>query len=197
MPSTTVPAYAYWAGHSYYPSLLDPLGTADLLLLGILPIVLLTLILGFRFWVFRRKQAKLQRWHGHMVRKLDEFKQARREGRQDELDDLTFSANDIHEAEAELKRGHHQGVFFALGFSVLALLLSLCLALIATSWAHWWLEGGYKCATTDQPVYNQLDPDGHQQTTFGGRVNLCAPGLFTHPWLFVSHPKEAIRETLY
>ena len=62
MPNTTVPAYAYWAVQPYFHSMTDPQGTADVVaLFGVLGALVLLAIIGFRFWAFRRKQARLQR----------------------------------------------------------------------------------------------------------------------------------------
>lgn len=200
MPNTTVPAYAYWAVQPYFHSMTDPQGTADVVaLFGVLGALVLLAIIGFRFWAFRRKQARLQRWHGWMVRKLDEFKQARRVGREHELDDLTFSAADIQETETELRHGRRVGHYYTAAFTVLGLFLALCIWMIVTCWGQWWLEGGYQCtdAVPGQIVTNQLDPEGLQQTMLGGRVNVCALGMFTHPLTSVGNLKMFIRETLY
>ena len=54
MLSTTVPAYAYWAGHSYYPTLLDPQGTASLAMVVLVFVLVALALLSFRFWIHRK-----------------------------------------------------------------------------------------------------------------------------------------------
>ncbi|MBJ9920697.1 MULTISPECIES: hypothetical protein [Burkholderia] len=200
MLSTTVPANAFWVGPSFVPSLLDPMGTADLAAVGIFVVLVIMALLSYRFWVFRRQHAIHVHNHAWMTNKLEQFKQARRDGRQHEGDDLDFSPADVRKLEWDIRAERRHGHFFVAGLAFLGLLAALCIWVFAIAWANWWVEGGYQCnASGTQPniVYNQLDPEGLQTNVLGQRVNLCSPGIFTQGAQFFANPKQAIREALY
>ncbi|MCA8287651.1 hypothetical protein [Burkholderia vietnamiensis] len=200
MQSTTVPAYAYWAGQSYIPSLLDPAGTAALVVIALVVVLTVMALVALRYLIFRRRHAVHVHNHEWMTNKLEQFKQARRDGRQQEGDDLDFSPADVKKLAWDIRAERRHGHFFVAGLAFLGLLAALCIWAFAICWAHWWVEGGYRCNAPGTPpniVYNQLDPEALQTTQVGGRVNLCAPGIFTQGAQFFAHPKQAIREALY
>ena len=201
MQSTTVPSAAYWAGHSYVPSLLDPAGTAALVVLMLVAVLTVLALGAFRYWIFRRRHAIHVHNHEWMTNKLEQFKQARRDGRQHEVDDLDFSPADVQKLAGDIRAERRHGHLFVAGFAFLGLLAALGFWMITICWANWWVEGGYQCNAPGTPpnavVYNQLDPEALQTTQVGGRVNLCAPGIFTQGGQFFANPKQAIREALY
>ncbi|HDR9217494.1 TPA: hypothetical protein QDB35_000163 [Burkholderia vietnamiensis] len=201
MLSTTVPAYAYWAGRSYVPSLLDPAGTAALVVtIQVVVLTVMTLI-ALRYWIFRRRHAIHVHNHEWMTNKLEQFKKARRDERQHEVDDLDFSPADVQKLAMDVRAERRHGHIFVAAFAFLGLLAALGFWMIAICWANWWVEGGYQCNASGTPpnavVYNQLDPEALQTTQVGARVNLCAPGIFTQGGQFFAHPKQAIHEALY
>ncbi len=201
MQSTTVPAYAYWAGHSYYPTLLDPQGTASLAMVVLVALLVVLPTLSYRFWIHRKRRTLLQNNLDYMVRTWDAYRLARREGReqQQQVEPPNFQPGDIEQTEWKLKDCRRHGYFFIAGFAVLGLFATVLLATMAMSWGHWWIEGGYQCSALGPGavVYDQLDPQGIQTDQVGHRMNLCAPGIFTQGAQFFAHPKQAIHEALY
>ncbi|HIH2744678.1 TPA: hypothetical protein ACYLN4_000336 [Burkholderia lata] len=200
MLSTTVPANAFWVGPSFVPSLLDPMGTGGMAAIGLFVVLVIMALLSFRFWVFRRLHAIHVHNHAWMTNKLEQFKQARRDGRQPEGNDLDFSPADVRKLEWDIRVERRHGHFFVAGLAFLGLLAALCIWVFAIAWANWWVEGGYQCNAPGTPpniVYNQLDPEGLQTNVLGQRVNLCSPGIFTQGAQFFANPKQAIREALY
>lgn len=201
MLSTTVPAYAYWAGQSYVPSLLDPAGTAALVVIALVVVLTVMALVALRYLIFRRRHAVHVHNHEWMTNKLEQFKQARRDGREHEGDDLDFSPADIKKLAWDIRAERRHGHFFVAGLAFLGPLAALCIWAFAMCWANWWVEGGYQCNAPGTPakavVYNQLDPEALQTTQVGGRVNLCAPGIFTQGRQFFANPKQAIHEALY
>ncbi|HDR9236655.1 TPA: hypothetical protein QDB43_000340 [Burkholderia vietnamiensis] len=196
MLSTTLPAFAYWATPKFYSSLQDPQGTADLLLIVLAGLFFVALAIGLEFWRFHKRHHVREKNLQWMIDRMEAFTQARREGRTEQMDPLDFTKNDIWKLEQDVKRDRRNRFVIVGGLSLVGMLVALCLAVIVICWGHWWIEGGYKCDGAVQPVHNQLDPEGIQQTVLGGRVNLCSPGLFTHADVFFGNPKNAIRETL-
>lgn len=199
MQSTTVPAYAYWAGHSYYPSLLDPQGTASLVMLVLMGLLVVLPTLSYRFWNHRNVRARRQNNLDYMNKTWDAYTKARKAGPEQQVQAPDFQPGDIQKTEWSLKESRRNGYIYIALFSVLGLFAALLLATMAMCWGHWWIEGGYQCSALGPGavVYNQLDPEGLQTTVLNGHVNLCAPGIFTQGAQFVAHPKQAIHEALY
>ncbi|MCA8162013.1 hypothetical protein [Burkholderia cepacia] len=182
MLSTAVPAYAYWAGNLYIHTIFDPQETANRVAF-IVPFILAAMAyLGLRMHFVRRSQARLSRYRDWMEKTLQEHKQARLEGREHELDDLTISASDVKQAGWELIVGRRKVKWYVAGLATLSLLVALCVGVIAVCWGNWWLEGGYKCTAPGVVVHNQLDPQDYENPMMAQGVNLCDGGVFTLRW---------------
>ncbi|MDR8057624.1 hypothetical protein [Burkholderia cenocepacia] len=182
MLTAAIPAYAYWAGTMFIHSIYDPQSTANDVAFVLPFIVAAMAYLGLRMHLVKRSQARLSRYRDWMEKTLQEHKQARLEGREHELEDLTISAGDVKQAGWELITGRRRVKMCIAGLAILGVLVALGVGVIALCWGNWWLEGGYKCTAPGVVVHNQLDPQAYENPMMAQPVNLCDPGVFTLRW---------------